>query len=261
MNILSKIFHKKYITGKNNKVVAIKNGIEYKILNNKSTLKIKGNNNTVVLNCDNCKNIQKILPNGLLIDIDGNNNRMELEMPLKFNNAKLNMQDDNNKITIKTTKKKIKDVWIMAGKESEVFIDTNSSIGQGDFSITANGNYKEGHKVLIGKNFRPAKDVIIRTSDGHSLIDINTGIATNSPQDVIIEDDVWIMTRSMILKGSKISKGSAVAAYSLVNKKFDEENILLAGIPAKILKHNIKWDVRSYGAYMSDFEKEKEICR
>ena len=88
------------------------------------------------------------------------------------------------------------------------------------------------------------------------------GIPFGGPQDVILEDDVWIMSRVTILKGSYIAKGSAVAANSLVNKKFTQNNILIAGSPAKILKENIKWVVDYYGSYMQKNEKNlkhKEI--
>ena len=50
--------------------------------------------------------------------------------------------------------------------------------------------------------------------------------------------------------------GWLVENWKNSGKPFDEENIILAGIPAKVLKHNIKWDLRSYGKYMRDLEKE-----
>ena len=164
----------------------------------------------------------------------------------------------SNVLSVKNTKRPISNVNMYISEGSEVYIDENASIGQGNFYLVANGNYKNKHKVVIGKNFRTVKDTIIRTSDGHSLLDPETNIALNEPQDVIIGDNVWIMSRCMVAKGAKIPNNSAVAAYSFVNKQFEEENILLAGIPAKILRHNIKWDIRSYGKYMRDLEKEKQ---
>ena len=50
-----------------------------------------------------------------------------------------------------------------------------------------------------------------------------------------------------------------VAAGSLVNKKFKDTNIMLAGTPAKIIRKNIIWDVRGYGKYMRDFEGNKNV--
>ncbi len=227
--ILKRFTHS-YITGKNNQIIFIKDGKETK---------------------------KFFLPKGLRITIDGDNNKVFIEQPIKFSHAKISLCGSNNVFSIKKTTIPISDVSMFIGAGSEIYIDENASIGQGNFYLVANGNYKTGHKIVIGKNFRAGKDTIIRTSDGHSLINPETNIATNEPQDIIIGDNVWIMSRCMIAKGTKIPNNSAVAAYSFVNKKYDEENILLAGIPAKVLKHNIKWDLRSYGAYMRDLEKEQ----
>lgn len=55
---------------------------------------------------------------------------------------------------------------------------------------------------------------------------------------VVIEDDVWIGIRVIILHGVKISKGSIVAAGSVVSKDVDPYCIV-GGNPAKILKKRI----------------------
>lgn len=227
--ILKKLTHC-YILGNNNKVVFIKSGKEIK---------------------------KFFMPKGLNININGNNNKIILELPIKFSNTRFSISGDDNVLSIKSTEKHLNDVLIYLSDKSELYIDENCSIGQGNFYLVANGNYKVGHKVVIGKNFRAGKDTIIRTSDGHTIVDPETNLGINEPQDVIIGDNVWLMSRCMVCKGAKIPSNSAVAAYSFVNKKFDEENVLLAGIPAKILKHNFKWDIRGYGKYMRDMEQEK----
>ncbi|MBR4891899.1 MAG: hypothetical protein IKZ34_01820 [Alphaproteobacteria bacterium] len=45
-----------------------------------------------------------------------------------------------------------------------------------------------------------------------------------------------------ILKGTKIPDNCIVGARSLVNKKFDEPNVILVGIPAVIKKRGIQWE-------------------
>jgi len=247
-----------YSYGKNNKIVFLKNGKETKkfFMPKESNINIKGNNNKVVF-VKNSREIKNFfMPKGLNINIKGNNNNVILELPIKFADTKFSLSGDNNTLSIKKTDKILNDVAIFLSEFSELYIDENASIGQGNFYLVANGNYKNSHKVVIGKNFRAGKDTIIRTSDGHSIIDPETNMAVNEPQDVIIGDNVWLMSRCMVAKGAKIPNNTGVAAYSFVNKKFDEENILLAGIPAKIIKHNFKWDIRSYGKYMRDMEKE-----
>ena len=40
-----------------------------------------------------------------------------------------------------------------------------------------------------------------------------------------------------------INNNSVIAAHTLVNKSFSESNILVAGIPAKIKRKNIVWNI------------------
>jgi acetyltransferase-like isoleucine patch superfamily enzyme len=53
--------------------------------------------------------------------------------------------------------------------------------------------------------------------------------------DVVIEDDAWIGTRSMILKGVRLGKGCVVAAGSVVTKDV-EPFTLVAGNPARVVR-------------------------
>jgi acetyltransferase-like isoleucine patch superfamily enzyme len=52
---------------------------------------------------------------------------------------------------------------------------------------------------------------------------------------VIIEDDVWLGERAVILKGVNIGRGSIVAAGSMVTKSIPPMSIV-AGNPARIVK-------------------------
>ena len=110
---------------------------------------------------------------------------------------------------------------------------------------------KNGKKVEIGDECMFARDVIIRNNDGHTITDTLTGEILNAPEDIIIHDRVWVATRSMILKGSEIREGSIVGAMSLVNKKFDEPNIILAGVPAKKIRGNVSWDRADFDSYVA----------
>jgi len=45
----------------------------------------------------------------------------------------------------------------------------------------------------------------------------------------------------LIPKGTKIRNNCVVGANSLLNKKYDYENVVIAGNPAKVVKENIVW--------------------
>ena len=88
-------------------------------------------------------------------------------------------------------------------------------------------------KILIGNNVLIGSGALISDSDAHS---INPKFRNNSSKTqsrpIIIEDDVFIGARSIILKGVSIGTGAVVGAGSVVTRDVDAYSIV-AGNPAK----------------------------
>ena len=92
--------------------------------------------------------------------------------------------------------------------------------------------------TIAGKDDLVSSDTSIADTNFYEII--GRGEVT---KNVVIEDDVWIGANAMILPGAHIRKGSVVAAGSVVTKAFDEEAVLIAGNPARIVKHNVSWNL------------------
>lgn len=121
-------------------------------------------------------------------------------------------------------------VKLMCDKNAIISIGNNTRIYGS--CIHASKNIKIGERCLIASNS------LIIDRNGHDLSmekpenRINTyGISSR----IIIENDVWIGTNSVILPGTYIAKGSVVMANSVVKGVF-KEKCIIAGVPAKILK-------------------------
>lgn len=71
-------------------------------------------------------------------------------------------------------------------------------------------------------------------------IHINTGIAAQgiTSEAPTIGDNVVIGFGSCIIGGCHIANGIAIGANALVNKSFEEENIAIAGVPARKISNN-----------------------
>ncbi len=249
---------RKYIKGHNNKII-FKNSNKKRIpfiYPFDSTIRIYGNNNLIEFNCTNLSKLPISFPEGLKIYIWGSNNTVKIELPLKFENVLIQMEKDNNTFSIGTSdQKRVKDAKFYIEEGSSIIIGKDHQMHQGGLVIIANNNYKTMHKVLIGNNVYIARDCLIRTSDGHTIVDSSTMEALNEPQDVIIENNVWITSRCTILKGGYIPSGCIVGACSLVNKPFKENNTIIAGVPAKIIKHNVTWHKDFYSIYQEKRNK------
>lgn len=59
------------------------------------------------------------------------------------------------------------------------------------------------------------------------------------PESVVIDDDVWIGTRSIILPGVHIEKGAIIGAGAVVTKDVPEYAVV-GGNPAKVIKYRIQ---------------------
>ena len=81
-----------------------------------------------------------------------------------------------------------------------------------------------------------AKDVCIRSYDGHIIEE--EGYQISAP--IKIGEHVWIGQGATILKGVSIGDGAIVASGALVTKDVPAHSIV-GGVPAKVLKENIKW--------------------
>jgi acetyltransferase-like isoleucine patch superfamily enzyme len=64
--------------------------------------------------------------------------------------------------------------------------------------------------------------------------------ADNKANQVILEDHVWLGAGATILKGVTIGHDSVVAAGAVVTKDVPP-NTLVAGVPAKVVRHVDGW--------------------
>lgn len=113
---------------------------------------------------------------------------------------------------------------LYTGKKGKLLVGKNSRI---------NGAHIDAQNLIkIGDNVRIAPYTIILDSDYH---DVQNPFSDVSGQPIIIEDNVWIATRSTILKGVTIGKGSVIATGAVVTKDVPE-NSIAAGVPARVIK-------------------------
>ena len=91
-----------------------------------------------------------------------------------------------------------------------------------------------------------AGNITIFNTDAHPIYNLTTKQIVNKVGTLEIQDNVWIGMNTTILKNCCIPKGCIVGMGSVVTKKFNNTNCIIAGNPAKIIKENIYW--RSNGS-------------
>lgn len=210
---------------------AIRNFKDDRIFKKSYSKSIKGKKNTLKIETSARLNDSKI-------DIIGNSNRITIKGESLLNNVVIYIRGDHNQIILSKEVKFIRggELWI-EDDYCELFIGENSTFENTHIAVT-----EPKSKCTIGKDCMFANDIDIRTGDSHSIIDIISQKRINHAENVSIADHVWVGAHTSILKGSSLAPNSIVATRSVVTKRFKEGGVIIAGIPAKVVKQNITWD-------------------
>lgn len=133
-----------------------------------------------------------------------------------------------------------KNVYIGAYTVIFVTDDNNSKLTIGDDTYIGEQNNirAAGGDIVIGKKCLISQQVSIIGSDHNYKkgIYIQDQPSKKENAGVTIGDDVWIGCSVQIMAGVTIGNGAVIAAGSVVTKNV-EENTVVAGVPAKFIKH------------------------
>ncbi len=102
------------------------------------------------------------------------------------------------------------------------------------FSSNAKTKVRIGDNVMFGPN-------CMVIAGNHNISDASTTMMNatklfNQDKGIVIESDVWIGAKAVILDSSYISEGTVIAAGAVVNCKTIPYSIY-GGVPAKFIKH------------------------
>lgn len=228
------------------KIISLNNNFIFWEVQKKLKLKfiqLKKRKNFVLIKQDGTKIYNPKIKN-LTVSIRGENSRIEIYEPFEVK-IKCHISCGENSLVRIYPFNSYNKAQILAGTNNTIQIGAYTTIKDANFFLGTS----EYTNVKLGKDCMLSYDIIIRTNDGHTIYDKNTREILNPLKDVVIGDHVWIGARAMILKGSHIPSNSMVGACSLVNKEFSEENTVIAGIPAKVIKKDVNWDRK----HVSDF--------
>lgn len=174
---------------------------------------------------------------GTSFDISGKNNVVVVGRKARLFNCKVIIIGDGNRLEINGGSTIISNTsfWMQHGA-NEIVIGHDTTIEGAHMAAI------EGTKISVGDDCMFSSDIEIRTGDSHSIVDMAEQKRINPSEDVVIGSHVWLTAHVRILKGAVVPSNCIVANSAVVAKKFDKENSMYAGIPAKHIKDNISWD-------------------
>ena len=240
---------------------------------------INGQNNELTLifphgrvNCISAPNerFAKVV-NRANITIAGNNNQVSMcfesedkaEELLLSDGFLLIVKGDNNIVNVGTIILRYSSILGMTGLK--LIIGQLPGLGAGVSRVANNCRVDIGDRVVIngvtlylqendsrvsiGDDSQLSWGVDIWCTDAHTITDLE-GAPINFAKYIEIGKHVWIGKDAKIGKNVRISDNSIVGWGSVVTKEFNEPNVILAGIPAKIVRRGINWDRRCIDKYL-----------
>lgn len=122
---------------------------------------------------------------------------------------------------------------------SNTKLNKNTYLGK---NCSFNGCVLRGDgKVVIGDNFHSGDDILMITRN-HNYEGDAIPYKGYIYKDIIIEDNVWIGSRSTILAGTRIGEGAIIQAGSVVVSNIPKYAIA-GGHPAKVFRYR---DIEHY---------------
>lgn len=240
----------KNIAENNRLIFVLDNGLEIDEFNNeeielieKFPLFLDGENNAVKIKVSKREDIAKFLSkSGLAIYVYGYNNSVNIGKILCPANPSIGLTG----------------LTINIGNSPEDTIEpgvnryaSNCKIDVGDNVIICGARLflqDDNSSISIGNDCMISWGIDIWCTDVHTITDLD-GNPMNFGKSIEIGNHVWVGKDVKIGKNTKISNDSIIGWASVVTKKFEESNVILAGNPAKIVKRNINWDFHDLQNY------------
>ena len=214
------------------------------------------------------------------INIEGIKNTIEIDNKGTTGDLEININGSNNKIVIGKNccfKKKMSfyvsannsvivlgDSIVISG--GKVFIHDNSELRIGErFTTSSEGLHillHQNTKIEIGKDCMFSWNVELQTGDGHPIFDVINGENINLHSknesrymaEIKIGEHVWIGHDALVFASKKVTSigtGSIIGTRSLVKGMFSN-NVVLAGIPARVIRKNVAWSRKPYSEDIHD---------
>ncbi len=193
-------------------------------------VKIEGQNNKIFIN----ENFKR---ENFQIYIDGNDNIIDIGEIKDCKNSAIKIHGNSNNITLENSSQFIYNTNLYCSTSNSKFLlKKNTSIIGADINLRTNKS-----SIEIGEDCMLSDGIKIMSGDGHLITDRNTGLPLHKEGFCKIGSHVWIGQDAVIGKNTIIPDGCVIGARSVVTKAFSEENSIIAGIPAKIVRRNIEW--------------------
>jgi|WetSurMetagenome_2_1015567.scaffolds.fasta_scaffold36556_2 acetyltransferase-like isoleucine patch superfamily enzyme len=141
-----------------------------------------------------------------------------------------------------------------------IYVGDDVSLGSKPVLLATRSLIQIGNKVMFGPEVTIIGGNRNTSYVGKCMADVTDN--DKKPEDdlgVVIDDDVWVGARAVILNGVTIGRGAIVAAGAVVTRSVPPYSIS-AGVPAKVVK--FRWDIETIVRHEENlYSPEKRFSR
>jgi acetyltransferase-like isoleucine patch superfamily enzyme len=170
----------------------------------------------------------------------GENNQFLAVAPKRAKKIRLRIYGNNNAVIVKTKERFLADIRIGVKNcpvnNCKIIIEEGCTAEGVEIAMMENDL-----SLSFGKDCMLAGDIKIFCSDIHTIYDKNNEVV-NRGKDLIIGNHVWVGSGVNIAKKSYIADNCIVGMKSVIAGKYEETNCVIAGNPARVVKHDVNWD-------------------
>jgi acetyltransferase-like isoleucine patch superfamily enzyme len=174
---------------------------------------------------------------GVRVLFRGSSNTMTIAHPIRLGLLRVDFDCDNGVLEVGPSRgvPKLR-VAIKIGQDSAVRIGRNVSS-----TARVRMSAAEGTTIDIGDDVMFATGNEVRADDAHPIFDVDTGRRVNASSSITIGDHVWLGRMSAVLAGAQIAAGSVIAYGAVVTGRIPN-NVIAAGVPARVVKRDVAWE-------------------
>lgn len=128
---------------------------------------------------------------------------------------------------------------------ANITVGDDVTLGMRPVLMAADSRIRIGSHVMFG----PQVAIIAGNHNTRVVGRFMSAVHEKRPDDdidVVIEDDVWVGTRAIILRGVTIGRGSVIGAGSVVTRSIPPYAVI-AGNPARLIR--FRWDAETIRAH------------
>lgn len=134
----------------------------------------------------------------------------------------------------------LKESWSI-GRGCRIYVASEGlmEVGKGGY-VNSFTNFMIGDKLIIGDDCIISWNCQFLNEDTHTIEYEEKKLKNRA---IIIGNNVWIGNNVKVYAGSVIPDNCVVASDSVVKSEYNQTNLLIGGVPSKILKEDVSWNV------------------